>query len=321
MFDDLAGVIGTLRKRVQDFSYHIGTYETRTRVALIDPLLCALGWDVADPRAVEIETKTTNGWADYALLSQTGQPLVFVEAKKLNEPEPPISQVVGYATEENTKGANVRYCVCTNGDYWLLIDIRSQQPVIMRTSIVQESTPKVALKLLGLWRSSLMDGVYASPVEPLATKFEDISKPVPPKPDIVSTTPWSDTEWTSLESGFAAVGQPPPTRLRLPDNTEVETKRWRHIIIETTGWLFSKGALSRDRWSIPFGKKHLFSDNGKNPATKKSFYNPHSIGEGTLYVETSLGNDEMIRYTKEILKRCGYDPSTVHLELATKSGH
>ena len=320
MFDELTGVIGTLRRRVQDFGYHIGTYETRTRVALIDPLLCALGWDVSDPRAVEIETKTTNGWADYALLSQTRQPFVFVEAKKLNETEPPISQVVGYATVENTKGANVRYCVCTNGDYWLLIDIRSQQPVVMRTSIVQESAPKVALKLLGLWRSSLLDGVYDSPVEPLASKFEETSNPASPKPDVVSTTPWKATEWTALDSGFSSVGQPPPTRLRLPDNTEVEIKRWRHVIIKTAEWLFSKGALSHDRWSVPFGKKHLFSDNGKNPSTKKPFYNPHSIGEGTLHVETSLNNDSMIKYTREILTRCGYDPSTVRLELA-KSEH
>ena len=150
MFDDLTGVIETLRKRVQEFGLHIGVYEKRTRVALIDPLLCALGWDVSDPSAVEVETKTTDGWADYALLGPTRQPLVFIEAKKLNEPQPPIPQVVGYAIQENTKGANVRYCVCTNGDYWLLIDIRSQQPVIMETSIVRENAPKVALKLLGL---------------------------------------------------------------------------------------------------------------------------------------------------------------------------
>ena len=71
---------------------------------------------------------------------------------------------------------------------------------------------------------------------------------------------------------------------------------------------------------MPFGKKHLFSDNGKNPKNERSFYNAHAIDEGTLYLETSLNNDEMIRYTKAILQRCGYDPSTVRLELA-KSGH
>lgn len=39
----------------------------RTRMALIDPLLSALGWTLSDPKEVIPEYKVDGGWADYAL--------------------------------------------------------------------------------------------------------------------------------------------------------------------------------------------------------------------------------------------------------------
>ena len=87
MADLLGGLvqtIETLQKRIKEHGSHIGAYESRTRVTLINPMLSALGWDVDDPSAVEIEPKTDEGWADYALLGSNGKPVIFVEAKKLN---------------------------------------------------------------------------------------------------------------------------------------------------------------------------------------------------------------------------------------------
>jgi hypothetical protein len=54
-------------------------------MALIDPLLRALGWDVFDPEVVTPEYKVEGGWADYALLRADGRPAATVEAKKLGE--------------------------------------------------------------------------------------------------------------------------------------------------------------------------------------------------------------------------------------------
>ena len=47
--DDLVKVIETLQQRIRDHGDSLRQNEIRTRVALIDPLLTALGWDVADP--------------------------------------------------------------------------------------------------------------------------------------------------------------------------------------------------------------------------------------------------------------------------------
>ena len=48
--DDLVHVIETLQQRIKDHGDSLRQNETRTRMALIDPLLQALGWDVADTR-------------------------------------------------------------------------------------------------------------------------------------------------------------------------------------------------------------------------------------------------------------------------------
>ena len=87
--------------------------ETPTRTIFTDVLLQALGWDVRDPDEVELECSTIDGKSvDYALKIDR-RPVLFVEAKPLNDPltdVKSITQVVGYAAN-----AGVEWCVLTNG--------------------------------------------------------------------------------------------------------------------------------------------------------------------------------------------------------------
>ena len=166
MLDDLVQAIETLKQRIREHGPYVGAYESRTRVSLIDPMLSALGWDVANPALVQIEPRTTNGWADYALLGSNGRPVIFVEAKKLADRDSHVQQAVGYAVSENMGGANVPYCACTNGDNWEVFDVFSQKPVL-KVSISTEDAAKCALQFLGLWRRSLSDGSFAPAVEPV----------------------------------------------------------------------------------------------------------------------------------------------------------
>lgn len=69
---------------------HIASFEVRTRYALIDPVLQALGWNLSDPSQVRLEHETTNRpkspRVDYALFSKytpTSKPVILVEAKLL----------------------------------------------------------------------------------------------------------------------------------------------------------------------------------------------------------------------------------------------
>ena len=83
--DELAGCIEQLKARVQSHRTGLEENEIRTRTALIDPLLCALGWNVSDPAVVIPEYKIDNKPADYALLRPDGEPAATLEAKRPGE--------------------------------------------------------------------------------------------------------------------------------------------------------------------------------------------------------------------------------------------
>jgi len=87
--------------------------EYPTRTIFIDPLLQALGWDVRDPDEVQLEYPTIDGKSvDYSP-KVNRKPVLFIEAKPLNDPlsdVKAITQVVGYAAN-----AGVEWCILTNG--------------------------------------------------------------------------------------------------------------------------------------------------------------------------------------------------------------
>ena len=76
--------------RVDVHGEYIASKEVRTRYALIDPILQALGWNLSDPSQVRLEHETRRDQpkpprVDYALMSTTGKPVILVEAKPLHE--------------------------------------------------------------------------------------------------------------------------------------------------------------------------------------------------------------------------------------------
>ena len=86
LLEPLISVIETFKKRIAVHGASLRENETRTRMALIDPLLQALGWDTSDPAMVLPEYDVSGRKADYALLDGNGSPSATVEAKKLGEP-------------------------------------------------------------------------------------------------------------------------------------------------------------------------------------------------------------------------------------------
>ena len=85
--DRLAKLIETLKTRIEKHENTLRDNEIRTRMALIDPLLQALGWEPGDPAVVAPEYDVGadgrgRGRVDYALL-QDGNPrtIAIIEAK------------------------------------------------------------------------------------------------------------------------------------------------------------------------------------------------------------------------------------------------
>ena len=74
---NLSRVITQLRFRVQNHGDYLSSVdEARTRYTLIDPILRALGWDLADPSQVKVEIDidmlSAVKKADYALFKKSG---------------------------------------------------------------------------------------------------------------------------------------------------------------------------------------------------------------------------------------------------------
>ncbi len=167
MLNELMQVIEQLKTRIEAHRTNLKANETRTRMALIDPLLQALGWDTTDPSLVVPEYNLSGKRADYALLNKQGSPIVFLEAKSLDENlSAHRSQVVAYASE-----LGIRYPALSNGDQWEVYDNLKLVPIdqrsILSLSITDTSTHESALQLLLLWQTNLASGVPTQANQPI----------------------------------------------------------------------------------------------------------------------------------------------------------
>ena len=318
MLDDLVQTIETLKQRIKDHRDHIQNYESRTRVALIDPILRALGWDVSDPNVVEIEPRVQNGWADYALLGSNGKPVFFVEAKKLADKDPHLVQTISYILGEAIDGkSNVRYCAWTNGDAWEIYDTTGKNRV-MTTSIATEDVAKCALKFLSLWRRSMTDGVFDTAVEPVVepNPRQVEPEPLPPAPD---PSPLG-SEWTPLSGDFDITGRPAPLAIRFPDNQEsyVIPRNWYIIPVQTALWLYRSGLLTQENCRIvrrPGGRstRYILSPDGKH-SDGSSFRTPAVVPNTGIVMEANHSGEEHIDHTRRLLEHFDQDPSQVFLK-------
>ena len=147
--DDLVNAIDTLRQRIKPHRQSLQQNETRTRMALIDPLLTALGWDVSDPNLVTPEYGVGRGGADYAMNGSETIPVAIVEAKRLGHTldDELMMQMLNYANARR-----VRYIAVTDGDLGELQEVFKQAPLEDRRrlnlNIVGTPAHELALGLL-----------------------------------------------------------------------------------------------------------------------------------------------------------------------------
>ena len=166
--DDLVGAIETLKQRIRTHGSTLRANEIRTRVALIDPLLTVLGWDVSDPALVTPEYTVGEGRADYALHGSESIPAAMVEAKRLGHAlsDDERMQMLNYA---NARG--VRYAAVTDGDVWEFYEVFKQAPLedrrLLSLRIANTPAHELALRLLLLWRPNLASGQPTTASQPL----------------------------------------------------------------------------------------------------------------------------------------------------------
>ena len=305
--DDLVARIELLQARIRSHNAALRENETRTRMALIDPLMHALGWDVSDPGVVTPEYKVSDGWADYALLRPDGQPAATVEAKKLGGALASHRiQMLNYA---NASGIN--YAGLTDGDRWELYNVFEPVPLeekrILEVSIANDPAYESALKLLLLWRSNLESG---QPVPARAS----ILQPTPP---IVEPPP-PPTGWIALSEYNPPTGTRCPAAIRFWDGSERTLSHWNEILFLTLEKLYMERLLTVDDAPIQKGKSkkiYIVHTESVHP-TGTPFKNHKKINETPLFVNTSVSARGARREAKRFLQRYDQNPAEVYLQAA-----
>lgn len=239
LLDDLVSAIETLRQRISTHREILETNKTRTRMALIDPLLDILGWDPSDPSQVYPELDISEGQIDYVLRDSGGNSIVYIQAKKLGEPlEDHTERMVSYA---NTDG--VRYAGLTNGNHWMFYEVFTPKPLAERQtlsiSIKEDNPAHSALKLLWLWRSNLNVNLQDS--QPVQAHEPLVHNQVKTEPDPIS----QDEDWISLEDFKVNPHDKPPAYIRFPGGQTYSVgKTWKSLLVKAVTLLLENSCIA-----------------------------------------------------------------------------
>ena len=325
LLDDLVGVIELLKERIATHGASLRENEIRTRTALIDPLLTALGWDVSDPSLVTPEYKVGSAGnsprADYGLLDNNRNLVSAIESKRLGESlANHEKQIFDYAWNLQIKFAGL-----TDGDHWYFVDlsqIASADKTILQLRLTDTPAHEAALKLLLLWRPNLASArpvaanapVLAVPntVEVHAVNGTDLvpapaSRPVQlasARPAAGNAIPLNLVQYT--------LGDSPPVEIRFPSGEAKEIRKWVNIWFEVCQWLDAGGRLTEESYSLPGSKKmSLINKSGIHPTGRKfSVSRKTSTG---LFVECNYNPGNVIRNALFILQEIGIPPEAVEL--------
>ena len=310
--DDLVGCIELLKERMQSYRAALEENEMRTRAALIDPLLCALGWEVSDPGVVMPEYKVGNKSADYALLRSDGKPAATLEAKKLGESlSSHWMQMLNYA---NASG--IEYAGISDGNHWELYDVFKRGALeerrILDVSITDAPAHASALKLLLLWRPNLESG---QPVRANTPVIEnDQLTPMSTQVEQASTRPPASSNWIALSVYNPPGGTPSPAAIRFWDGDERSLTAWREILINVVEKLYTQGRLTVQ--DVPLwqgGQKYRVHTEPVHP-TGRRFEGPKAVPGTPLFVNAHLSAADARRETRRLLKHYHLDPGDVHLQ-------
>lgn len=320
LLEPLVSTIETIKERITTHGASLRENETRTRMALIDPLLQALGWDVSNTAMVMPEYSVGASRADYALLAPTGNPCTLVEAKKLDESlASHRMQMLNYANI-----AGIPYAGLTDGNHWEMYTVFDQAPIeqrrILNVSIASTPAQEAALKLLLLWRPNLASGQPVAANAPvIVSTGNHLAEPTIPAaiPESKPVDPLSAAkpaprpgEWVPLTNVKPGKGHKVPSAIRFSYGEARPTGSWGHVLAETAEWLVKSGDLKAVDCPIP-GLAGFVNSSPTGP--RGGQYANHLPVTGGLYVRANLYNFNIVGYSERLLRHFGKDPETVEL--------
>ena len=316
--DDLKETIETLRERIQTHRAYLEGYERRTRQALIDPMLRALGWDVENPDSIQIEYRNNQDWLDYVLIGSEG-PIAVIEAKKLKAPlhDKATDQAIIYAHR-----ADIPYMIVTDGDHWQMAPVfergRLEDRILMDFQLTRDEPYACVLQALGIWRPNLASGKPQEAATPVM-----IEKPARAESEPTVSEPSSEQEavessnngdWEPLTSWkkIRKTQKPPAnTNIKLPDLSTRPINHWIDIWVSVANYLIETGKISAK--DCPIRKKedaktYLLHTEPRDRDGEK-FRQKKEIGG--LWLFTNFNPPSAQKNSCWLLENFGVNPSTV----------
>lgn len=296
LLDKLVFCITSIQTCIKRHYVYLSGGELRSRVALIDPLLSALGWDVSDPARVILGYSPSQEWDDYVLLGDGGKPIAIFEVKKLGEifSESHRLRILNYAI---SKG--IKYAGLSNGNCWELYDVFKTvslvEKKILDVSIVGNSVHHTALQLLCLWRSNLGSGNITKPNPPILRSSRD-STPV--------------EKWISLAEYKAPPKTRVPSIVRFWGNRERELKFWKDLLKLLAELLYKDGFLTYEDIPYPRSRNRYIVNTEPQHANGIIFLAPYYIEGTPLVVETNMSAKYIRHHCVKLLEDFGKDPNT-----------
>ena len=304
MLDELVDTVRIVQCRILTHGTDLRQHESRTRSALIDPVLRALGWDVSDPNVVIPEFKVDTGRPDYALLGGDRKPVAFLEAKRLGtDLAQHQNQMLNYCN-----GEGIKYGGLTNGDQWRLYDVFRAVPLnekmLVDIQVSDETTVEIAaLQLLPLLRQALT----------LAKPVTDVPIPRRARGAPLKRSRKEAPEWVPLSDYSPPAGTAAPSRIRFADGDERGLGKWNRILIRVAEKLYEDRHLTPAELPIRngTGQTHIVNQAPVH-ANGKPFWNAARI-QDRVFVEAGLSAHNSRLFAQRLLRHFRIDPNQVQL--------
>jgi len=239
---NLRDVLAKVKETATTYHPQFSGNEAATRLALIDPVLNALGWSMSNPLMVVVENTAPSVRADYVLYDSGRSPRIIIEAKSLGvNVSTKTSQLFAAAGRIQVNQAKTGFI--TNGTVWE--HYKHPQALTNRALIWKEDTTSSDLQSMAAHLIEHLDVAQFWPQEEdttapeilrLQQDFTALEKRIvalegglSPSPPPLASVPKST--WVELDKLPPDMAKTRPAELRFPDGTERPVKSWRQAVL------------------------------------------------------------------------------------------
>jgi hypothetical protein len=320
----LRDVFNQVKSSADKYRPPLTSNESMTRSLLIDPVLSALGWDLANPDMVVLEkpvgnSRGTTGKLDYFLI---GDSPIVIEAKKLGGSlEDHFEQVLKYAI---ILRVGVKNIFLTDGLKWIhytVFDTSEHETKeefdfgtlegIELTKAAAYFIQKLDAALYSAHKPQKNEDVFKNKFIGLEIKVKELERlvlrmPAPGPSPIIEPEPdpWliiGDSSWDPTNRK--------PSKLRLPNGEIVAVNSWSQVLSKTCEFSLSANPVLTRQLPIP----DRTAKTKKLIASVKPPSNQHSdtltINGEVMYVHTTYSANEAIANAAYILTKAGIQSS------------